>query len=63
TVPHKPRVVKPHRRVVPAACLRNNKFNNGPRRFFGQRCLNNNMRGAHRLPSNCHPLLRRQRAA
>ena len=45
--------VKPRRKVVPSACLRHNRFDNGPRKFFGQRCLNNNMRNAHRLPNQC----------
>ena len=42
------------RKVVPSACLRHNRFDNGPRKFFGQRCLNNNMRNAGRLPNQCH---------
>ena len=45
--------VKPRRKVVPSACLRHNRFDNGPRKFFGQRCLNNNMRNAGRLPNQC----------
>ncbi len=46
-------VVTPRRRVVPSACLRKNRWNNGPRRFFGQRCLINNMNNFARLPGGC----------
>lgn len=41
------------RKVVPASCLRENNYRNGPRRYFGQRCLYNNMRNANRLPGSC----------
>lgn len=50
--PHKP-YVKPRKKFVPVACLRHNRFNQGPKRFFGQRCLRNNMAGVHRLPGSC----------
>ena len=43
----------PRRHVVPSACLRVNQTGHGPRRFFGRRCLNNNMRHAERLPNGC----------
>ncbi|MDJ0630650.1 MAG: hypothetical protein QNJ44_20510 [Rhodobacter sp.] len=46
--------VKPRRKVVPSACLRVNRWNNGPRRFFGHRCLSRNMRHVGRLPIACH---------
>lgn len=39
--------------VVPAACLRHNKYDYGPKRFFGPRCLRRNMTHAARLPSQC----------
>ncbi len=45
--------VKPRRKVVPSACLRFNRWDNGPRRFFGKRCLRNNMRHFGRLPGGC----------
>ena len=45
--------VKPRRKVVPSACLRVNRWDNGPRRFFGQRCLRNNMHRVGRLPGHC----------
>ena len=45
--------VKPRRKVVPSACLRHNRFDNGPRKFFGKRCLRNNMASFHRLPGHC----------
>jgi len=41
------------RRVVPSACLRVNRWNNGPRRFFGRRCLNNHMNYVSQLPGQC----------
>ncbi len=40
-------------KIVPRACLRENHYREGPRRFFGQRCLRNNMRNANRLPGSC----------
>lgn len=39
--------------TVPSACLRQNRWDNGPRQFFGQRCLSNNMRNFDRLPNQC----------
>jgi len=45
--------VKPRRKVVPSACLRVNRSDHGPRRYFGRRCLNNNMHHAGRLPGSC----------
>ncbi len=42
-----------HRKIAPARCVRHSHFNNGPRRFLGQRCLNRHMHNAHRLPSAC----------
>jgi hypothetical protein len=47
-----PRIRHQHK-VVPSACLRVNRTDYGPRRYFGQRCLNNNMRKAWRLPESC----------
>jgi hypothetical protein len=47
-------VVRPSvRKFVPSACLRVNKYNHGPRRYFGRQCLRNNMAQAHRLPGGC----------
>ncbi len=46
--------VKPRRKVVPSACLRFNRWDNGPRRFFGSRCLSRNMHRAGRLPGACY---------
>lgn len=40
-------------KIVPFACLRENRFRDGPRRYFGERCLWNNMRNANRLPGTC----------
>lgn len=48
-----PRRVKPNRKIVPVACLRENGYRDGPARYFGKRCLQNNMRNANRLPSYC----------
>jgi len=45
--------VRPNRKVVPVACLRENNYRDGPRRYFGMRCLQNNMRHANRLPGQC----------
>ena len=45
--------VTPRRKVVPSACMRVNRSDRGPRRYFGRRCLNNNMRHAGRLPGSC----------
>jgi len=50
---HEPHRVKPRRKVVPSECLRVNRRDDGPRRFFGQRCLQNNMRYVDRLPGYC----------
>ena len=50
---HRPTHVAPRRKVVPAACIRHNRFDHGPRRFFGRKCLRNNMANVHRLPSHC----------
>lgn len=48
------RRVTPHySKVVPSQCLRHNKWDNGPRKFFGKRCLNKNMHNANHLPSAC----------
>jgi hypothetical protein len=44
---------KPNRKVVPSACLRVNNSGYGPRRYFGQHCLKNNMHNANRLPGGC----------
>lgn len=41
------------RKVVPAACIRSNRWDNGPRRYFGSRCLQNNMPNYARLPGAC----------
>ena len=47
-------VIKPAKRnVVPSACLSVNNSDFGPKRFFGQRCLRNNMRNVSRLPTGC----------
>jgi len=40
-------------RVVPAACLRVNRWNNGPTRFFGRPCLNSRMQYVNQLPGQC----------
>ncbi len=45
------------RRTVPSFCLRQNRWNNGPRRFYSYRCLANNMRNFHRLPHQCATLI------
>lgn len=45
--------VQPRRKVVPSACLRVNRSDSGPRRYFGRRCLSNNMRQVNRLPNYC----------
>ena len=50
---HRPTVVTPRRKVAPAACIRHNRFDQGPRRFLGRNCLRNNMANFHRLPSHC----------
>lgn len=41
------------RKLVPSSCLRENRWDNGPRRFFARRCLSNNMRNFDRLPNQC----------
>ncbi len=41
------------RRVVPSFCLRESRWDNGPRRFYSRRCLSNNMRTSYRLPDHC----------
>jgi len=53
--PHHGNVYKPkkHRKVVPSSCMRVNKSGHGPRRYFGQHCLNKNMNNASRLPGGC----------
>jgi len=46
--------VRPRRlMVVPSACLRVNRAGQGPRRFFGRRCLRNNMQNFSALPRQC----------
>ncbi len=45
--------VKPRRKVVPVGCVRVNRWDNGPRRFVGKRCVRNNMHHAGRLPGRC----------
>jgi len=46
-------VVKPRKKYVPVSCLRHNRYDQGPKRYFGKRCLRNNMAKVHRLPGNC----------
>ena len=41
------------RKILPSACLRVNRFDNGPRRFFGRPCLRNNNVRIGRLPNQC----------
>ena len=52
----RPRYEK-RRKFVPSSCLRENRWDNGPRRFFGQRCLSNNMRNFDRLPNQCRTVI------
>jgi len=58
---HNPRHIQPRHKVVPSACLRVNRFDRGPKRYFGNRCLNNNMRNAWRLPDHCLRTVRTNR--
>ncbi|KMW59166.1 hypothetical protein AIOL_004147 [Candidatus Rhodobacter oscarellae] len=47
------------RKVVPSFCMRQSRFDDGPRRFFGKRCLRNNMRkDFHALPGHCQRTIR-----
>lgn len=50
---HPPVTHRPPRNVVPVACLRHNQYAEGPRRYFGRRCLNKRMPQANRLPQGC----------
>lgn len=50
---HKRVIVAPRRKVVPSTCLRFNRSDHGPRRYFGRNCLSRYMSSAHRLPSAC----------
>lgn len=55
TVDPRPRV---NRRALPAECLRRISTNDGPRRYFGKRCLRNNYRHVASLPDRCERLFR-----
>lgn len=50
---HRPHVTPRHRKVAPAACVRNSKWERGPRRILTRGCVNKNMRHADRLPNVC----------
>ena len=45
--------VQPRRKVVPSACLRKNRSDHGPRRYFSRHCLRKNMANFHRVPDHC----------
>lgn len=57
------RKYKPRRKVVPSACLRVNRFDNGPRRYFGRHCLSKRMRYVERLPRACYTTIWTDRGA
>ena len=45
--------VQPRRKIVPSACLRKNRSDHGPRRYFSRHCLRKNMANFHRIPDHC----------
>ncbi|MEM6303706.1 MAG: hypothetical protein AAF744_03240 [Pseudomonadota bacterium] len=53
-----PRRVKRDRKLLPGHCLRRFESRRGVYRGFGERCLRNNYRFAHRLPQHCTVELR-----
>lgn len=48
-----PYKVKPRYKVVPSSCLRESYSNHGKVRYFGSRCLQQNMRHSAGLPGAC----------
>jgi len=65
---HRPDRIKPRplpkrvdRRLLPRQCFRSFQTHRGTYRGFGQRCLSNNFRHAHRLPQHCLTRLRTDR--
>ncbi|MGX9355770.1 hypothetical protein ACS3SW_11625 [Roseobacteraceae bacterium S113] len=51
--PRKKQVKQKRLRPLPAFCLTRVRANDGPRRLFSQRCLQNNYRQVNRLPNRC----------
>ncbi|MEO0633225.1 MAG: hypothetical protein AAFY52_03725 [Pseudomonadota bacterium] len=52
--PVRPLPPRVNRKLLPQQCLRSFQTNDGPRRVFGQRCLNRNYQYARSLPTRCH---------
>ncbi|MEM7520868.1 MAG: hypothetical protein AAF307_07500 [Pseudomonadota bacterium] len=60
--PHpRPLPDRANRKLLPQRCLRSIDTHNGRARFFGQRCLNQHFRFAHRLPRACNYVFRTHR--
>jgi hypothetical protein len=55
TVDPRPQI---NRKALPSDCLRRARTNDGPRRFFGKRCLKNQYRYTASLPDRCERLFR-----
>jgi hypothetical protein len=53
TNPHPPKVHKPRRKALTAACVRRHNTYDGKVKVFGQRCLQKHYRHADSLPKHC----------